>query len=228
MTPGRWRLGQRNRTGPPQHRCAGRKGGAICRRRGARDAVSRCRVDQIGGVLNIACRFSPDLALTGKSRRRGCRRQRMLVMVVEVAVTMTMRMTRPVRMFMVMRMEDNLDPAPESGGDPAQWRQRRHMISLFEAGDHGFGHADPFGELLLCLSCRLPKLTKTARALGRDDRAVLGDRATRQGAGCSRHWPDLAKLLRGGNFGFSGDGDGSCGTGVRQIAQSGPREELQT
>ena len=85
-----------------------------------------------------------------------------------------------------------------------------------------------FGVTVVLLFIAFLVLAFAFTRLGRDDRAVLGDRATRQGAGCSRHWPDLAKLLRGGNFGFSGDGDGSCGTVVRQIAQSGPREELQT
>jgi hypothetical protein len=85
--------------------------------------------------------------------------------VVGIEMTMGMRMSRAIRMFMLMRVENDLQTPPEGVGDPAKGLYAWDVIAALKARDHGLSHLQALGELLLGLGCVGPKLQQSLRAL---------------------------------------------------------------
>jgi hypothetical protein len=88
----------------------------------------------------------------------------MTVPVLGVAMAVRMRMPRPIGMDVFVLVEDDLEMPVEGVSDPAERSQARHMVATFQSRDHGFGHAQPRGELLLRLARAAAQLEELPRA----------------------------------------------------------------
>ena len=97
----------------------------------------------------------------------------MAVPVRGIVMAVRMRMPGAIGVSVLVLVEDDLEVPAECVGDAAQRLQAWHMIATLKAGDHRFGHAQPFSQLPLRLAGAGAQLEQLARAFRGERGAVV-------------------------------------------------------
>ena len=82
-------------------------------------------------------------------------------------------MAGSVRVYVFVLVEDDFQAPPKGIGDAAQRGEARDMIATLETRDHGLGHLQSLGELLLSLASMGTKLQQAMGALRGNDGALV-------------------------------------------------------
>jgi hypothetical protein len=98
----------------------------------------------------------------------------MMMPVFGIVVAVRVRMTRAIGMDVLVLVKDDLEPAAESVGDPAQGLEAGHMLATLEPRDHRLGHAQALAELFLRFAGFAAQFEKVGGATGRDGIAAVG------------------------------------------------------
>ena len=95
--------------------------------------------------------------------------------MIGIVIAVSVGVTGSVRMRVLVLVEDDLQPASKRIGDAAQRGEGRDVVATFQTLDHGPGHREPLGELLLRLPSVGAKLEQAVGALRGDNGAVVED-----------------------------------------------------
>ena len=97
----------------------------------------------------------------------------MTMLMIGIMVAVRMRMAGPIRVHVLVFVEDDLQATSERIRDAAKSGETGNMIAALKARDHRFRHREPLRELLLRLAGMGAEFEQPVSTLGRKRGAVI-------------------------------------------------------